>query len=67
MVKLFKIIISICLLNGYAYTKQSEAETLFLSETFNGNIPKKQRLIVKGEAKDQIKSIMGNKYKKRLF
>ena len=27
-------------------------------------MPKKQRLIIKGEAKDQIKSIMGNKYKK---
>ncbi len=67
MVKLLKILILTYLLNGHVYTKQSEAETSFLSETFNGNVPKKQRLIVKGEAKGQIKSIMGSKYKKRLF
>ena len=67
MVKLLKILILTYLFTGHAYTKQSEAETSFLSESFNGNVPKKQRLIVKGEAKDQIKSIMGNKYKKRLF
>ena len=67
MVKLLKILILTYLLNGYAHPKKSEAETSFLSETFNGNVPKKQRLIVKGEAKDQIKSIMGSKYKKRLF
>ena len=67
MIKFLKILILTYLLNGYAHPKQSEAETSFLSETFNGNVPKKQRLIVKGEAKDQIKSIMGNKYKKRLF
>ena len=67
MFKLLKIIILICLINGYTHSKQSEAEISFLSETFNGNVPKKQRIIVKGEAKDQIKSIMGNKYKKRLF
>ena len=67
MIKLFKILILTYLFIGHAYTKQSEAETSFLNETFNGNVPKKQRLIVKGEAKDQIKSIMGNKYKKRLF
>ena len=67
MVKLFKIIILIYLLNVHAHTKQSEAETSFLNETFNGNVPKKQRLIIKGAAKDQIKTIMGNKYKKRLF
>ena len=67
MVKLLKIIILIYFLNIHAHSKQTEAETSFLSETFNGNIPKKQRLIVKGEAKDQIKTIMGNNYKKRLF
>ena len=67
MVKLFKILILTYLLNGYAHPKKSEAETSFLSATFNRNVPKKQRLIVKGEAKYQIKSIMGNKYKKRLF
>ena len=67
MIKLLKILIFTYLLIGHAHTKQSEAETSFLSETFNGDVPKKQRLIVKGEAKDQIKSIMGNKYKKRLF
>ena len=61
MVKLLKILIITYFLSGYSHSKQSEAETSFLSETFNGNIPKKQRLIVKGEAKDQIKSIMGNK------
>ena len=54
MVKFLKILILTYLLNAYAHTKQSEAETSFLSETFNGNVPKKQRLIVKGEAKDQI-------------
>ena len=67
MIKLLNILILTYLLNAYAHTKQSEAETSFLSETFNGDVPKKQRLIVKGEAKDQIKSIMGSKYKKRLF
>ena len=67
MGKLLKILILTCLFTAHANTKQSEAETSFLSETFNGNVPKKQRLIVKGEAKNQIKSIMGNKYKKRLF
>ena len=30
------------------HIQKSEAETSFLSETFNGNVPKKQRLIVKG-------------------
>ena len=67
MVKLLKILILTYFLNNPTHSKQSEAETSFLSETFNGNVPKKQRLIVKGKAKDQIKSIMGNKYKKRLF
>ena len=46
MIKLLKILILTYLLNGYTHSKQSEAETSFLSETFNGNIPKKQRLIV---------------------
>ena len=67
MNKILKILILTYLLNGYTLAKQHEAEISFLNETFNGSIPKKQRLIVKGEAKDQIKSIMGNKYKKRLF
>ena len=67
MIKLLKILILTYLIIGHAHTKQSEAETSFLNETFNGDVPKKQRLIVKGEAKDQIKSIMGSKYKKRLF
>ena len=67
MYKILKILIFTYFLTGYMHAKQSEAETSFLSETFNGNVPKKQRLIVKGEAKDQIKSIMGNKYNKRLF
>ena len=58
MVKFLKILILTYLFNGYAYSEKSEAENSFLSETFNGNVPKKQRLIIKGEAKDLIKSIM---------
>ena len=67
MIKLLKIIVLISLFSKYAYCKQSEAEISFLNKIFNDNIPKKQRLIVKGKEKDNLKIIMGNKYKKRLF
>ena len=65
MIKLLKIIVLISLFSKYAYCKQSEAEISFLNKIFNDNIPKKQRLIVKGKEKDNLKIIMGNKYKKR--
>ena len=50
MVKLLKILIITYFLSGYSHSKQSEAETSFLSETFNGNIPKKQRLLLIGDS-----------------
>ena len=67
MVKFFTIILSIVLLNNTAIAKLSEAEETFLKKVFKNNIPEKKRLILKGENKDKVKVIMGDKYKKRLF
>ena len=67
MVKLFIISFSIFILNNNAFTKQTGSELDFLNKVFNNQIPKKERIIVKGEYKEKIKSIMGNKYKKRMF
>ncbi len=47
--------------------KISVDEENFLKKIFNEDIPKKNRVIVKGDAKEEIKQIMGSKYKKRLF
>ena len=55
------------MLSNPGFSKGSEAEKKFLNKIFKNNIPKKQRIIVKGANKDKIKIIMGNKYKKRLF
>ena len=67
MVKLFIILFSISIFNNNAFTKQTGSELDFLNKIFNNQIPKKERIIVKGEYKEKIKSIMGNKYKKRMF
>tara|TARA_Y100000991_G_C21859714_1_gene300370 strand:- start:249 stop:770 length:522 start_codon:yes stop_codon:yes gene_type:complete len=67
MVKFLIIILSTLLLNNAALSKLSEAEEVFLKKVFKNNIPEKKRLILKGENKDKVKVIMGNKYKKRLF
>ena len=67
MVKLFIILFSICIFSNSAFTKQTGSELDFLNKVFNNQIPKKERIIVKGEYKEKIKAIMGNKYKKRMF
>ena len=67
MVKLFIILFSISIFNNNAFTKQTSSEVDFLNKVFNNQIPKKERIIVKGENKKKIKAIMGSKYKKRMF
>ena len=67
MVKLFIIFFSFSLFTNYSFAKLSEAEEGFLNKVFKDDVPKKQRYILKGENKDKVKSIMGSKYKKRLF
>ena len=67
MVKQFIIIFSILIFSNIALTKQHVAEVDFLNKVFKNQIPKKERLIVKGEYKEKIRAIMGNKYKKRMF
>ena len=67
MVKLFIISFSFLLFANYSSAKLSEAEEVFLNKVFKNDVPKKQRYILKGENKDKVKSIMGSKYKKRLF
>ena len=67
MIKLYIILFSILIFNNNAFTKQTGSELDFLNKVFNNQIPKKERIIVKGEYKEKIKSIMGNKYKKRMF
>ena len=67
MVKSFIILLSILTFNNNALAKQTDAEVAFLNKVFKNQIPKKERLIVKGEYKEKIKAIMGNKYKKRMF
>ena len=68
MVKLFIILFfSIFTFSNNAFTKKSDAEVAFLNKVFKNQVPKKERLIVKGEYKNKIKAIMGNNYKKRMF
>ena len=67
MIKLYIILFSILIFNNNAFTKQTGSELDFLNKVFNNQIPKKERIIVKGENKEKIKAIMGNNYKKRLF
>ena len=67
MVKLFIILFSVLNFSNNAFTKQTDAEVDFLNKVFKNQIPKKERIIVKGENKKKIKTIMGNKYKKRMF
>ncbi|OUU61694.1 MAG: hypothetical protein CBC22_06555 [Alphaproteobacteria bacterium TMED62] len=67
MIKFFIILFSTLTLSTTAITKQTDAEVNFLNKIFKNQIPKKERLIVKGEYKQKIKAIMGSKYKKRMF
>ena len=67
MIKLYIILFSILIFSNNAFTKQTGSEVDFLNKVFNNQIPKKERIIVKGEYKEKIKAIMGNKYKKRMF
>ena len=67
MIKLYIILFSILIFSNSAFTKQTDSEVDFLNKVFNNQIPKKERIIVKGENKQKIKAIMGNKYKKRMF
>lgn len=68
MVK-FLIIIAFTLFNlssAHAKNMSSEEES-FLGSIFTGEIPKKKRLIVKGDKKEDIQKIMGDRYNKRIF
>ena len=67
MIKLYIILFSILIFSNNGFTKQTGSEVDFLNKVFNNQIPKKGRIIVKGEYKEKIKAIMGNKYKKRMF
>ena len=67
MVKLIIIFFSLLNLSTNAFAKQTDAEVDFLNKVFKNQVPKKERIIVKGEHKEKIKAIMGNKYKKRMF
>ena len=67
MIKSYIILFSILIFSNNAFTKQTGSEVDFLNKVFNNQIPKKERIIVKGEYKEKIKAIMGNKYKKRMF
>ena len=67
MIKFYIILFSILIFGNNALAKQTDPEVNFLNKVFNNQIPKKERIIVKGEYKEKIKAIMGNKYKKRMF
>ena len=67
MFKFFTIIIALTIFNNSAIAKISQQEKVFLDKIFKDNMPEKQRIILKSNNMDQMKKIMGHKYKKRIF
>ena len=67
MVKLIILFTVSMLCINVSNAKISEEEVSFLNSVFKDDIPKKKRLIVKKDAQENIKKIMGDTYNKRLF
>ena len=61
------ILISILFLVNHSNAKMEKEEKNFLNTVFDNNVPKKKRVILKGQAKQDIKRIMGDNYKKVIF
>ncbi len=63
----FIILFIFIFVSSETFAKLSEEENVFLKKVFNESVPKKKRLILKGEGKIDIKKIMGDKYNKKIF
>lgn len=67
MIKFFIIIFTTLLISNFANTKLHKQEKIFLDKIFQNDLPEKKRIILKSDAVNHMKKIMGHKYKKRIF